>query len=177
MASSLDVQTLLQKGGAHADRRNHEVAGLQAVANAHQIARVVDHLVQRILLLVAEAKLLESVRHGHSVHKTGYLHHTPCTNWHWTRLGKRHARTVIQLRLLLFDWIDHCECRCLENNDYNAQSTDFSYRFVDLEKDRINGEKALTPADRNGTEVETASGRRYSHIEGKIRVRDPGLTN
>ena len=177
MASSIDVQTLLQEGRAHADRRNHELAGLQTVANAHQIARVVDHLVQRILLLVAETKLLESVRHGHSVHETGYLHHTACTNWHWTRLGKRHARTVIQLCLLLFDWVDNCERRCLENNDNNVESTDFSYRFVDFEKDRMNGEKVFTPADRNGTEVETASGRRYSHIDEKLRVRDPGLTN
>ena len=133
------IQTLLAEGGAHAHRLHDQVLGLETVANAHQVARVVNHFVERILLPVAEAKLLEGVGHRHAVHQTGYLNHLLRADGHGLGFRESATGTLVQVHLFPLLWLHDGEGGGLQNDAGRGRRTDFSYFFVGLEKDRRKG--------------------------------------
>lgn len=172
-ATSLDVESLLNEGSTNADGLDDKVLGLEAVSNAHQVAGVVNDLVERILLLIAKAKLLQSVRHGKTVDKTGNLNHASSTDGHGSRLRECLLGSLANIQLGILLLIDDSKCSGLCNQKETMEITVFVY----LAKERVwtvtMGLNMELDPDPNRERGHALVGRKTRLMEEKLRVIVP----
>ena len=129
-----DVEALLAEGSAHADGLHHEVLRLQAVANAHQVAGVVNHFIERVFLLVAEAQLLQRVRNRETVYEARDLHHSACPDGHGPGFGGRAARALVEVHLLSLGRFNDGKCSALHHDTVHSTANRFLVLLCGMRK-------------------------------------------